>query len=768
MHFAQRPSAITCMLRVQCVKLFHLQCRALWLKLALQNMEPNPKYAKVGAITGKVSVKRVCDVLHAFKPDTVEEEELDSARQIKRLVDKTTKDVADKYCFCVNIAAYIPEQGVECWFTDLAAALQMKANQCMGFAKLLEATIRKHPTGLTLIAYHDEATPGNVLQPDNQRKATLLYISFLEFYQFNRTEHAWTTCGVLRHTSCVQISGGLSAWFRQYLLSMLPPRGKLLHEGEALILPGGTVLVTIRKVKFFADEAALKATLGSKGASGKKPCHKCVNLVFKPEMEKQPADQTFFCSFEAAPHQLVALDAVGVYETVDYLASLRGKSQLDAEETLMGFNDLPEGLLQDTSLRRIIGPDDVYFGPMHVYLSNGIANDEVHLFFWHLKENTSQFQLDHFIQFATSAWEGQSPCRRKEAFRRKLFRQDGYAGSAINLSLVLPMLAMFAQEVVMKACHEEGYAGPAPGLLQPAVDSLLALASVLVELRRLKSASLTTVDVTRLKAAQLHFREKHINCYGIDHLKPKFHMQFHLPSQILESQFVLDEFPVETKHILYKHYVAFHQKTFQSYDRACLTRMLLAETSLMNKFLQGAGTRLQGKIAVDPNFGLPASANFCVGGRSWRQNDVVVAAHVGYKLVAAMASDKHGVVVMVESLALVAYLPSLFSVAFGFCRCICNFCLVRSSSKKVVDAVWTQVWQKSGEHVILKATGMLDPPSQLKLFFCLRLVFVLLPCCFWCVYIYICGFALKLSTCKLRTLACTRLLLGQRMQTTFW
>ena len=50
--------------------------------------------------------------------------------------------------------------------------------------------------------------------------------------------------------------------------------------------------------------------------------------------------------------------------------------------------------------------------------------------------------------------------------------------------------------------------------------------------------------------------------------------------------------------------------------------------------------------------------------------------------------------------------------------------------QKVVDAVWTQVWQKSGEHVILKATGMLDSPSQLKCIF----AFVLLPCRFWCTH----------------------------------
>jgi len=664
-------AAIRYSLHASAVSYFSCNSELPRLKLALQNMEPNVKYAKVGAVVGKVSVKRVHDVLHAFKPQTLEEEDLDSHRQIKRLVDKTVLDVASKYCFSVNIPANTSGQEVECWFTDLAAALQMKANQSMEFAKLLEDAIRKHPTGLTLIAYHDEATPGDVLTPDNQRKATLLYISFLEFYSLNRTEHAFTTCGVLRHTTSMKISGGLSAWFRQYLLSMKSPRGKLLIEGEALTLPGGTFLLTILKVKFYADEAALKATLGSKGSSGKKPCHRCINLVMKAEMEKQPAGQTFFCSFEAAPNQLVALDAAGVFETVDYLASIRGTSKLDAEETLMGFNDLPEGLLQDTSLRSIIGPGDVYFGPMHVYLSNGIANDEVHLFFSHLEKKKSQFQVDHFIQFATSAWEGQTPSRLKEAFRRKLFRSDGYAGSAISLTLVLPMLAMFAQEVVMKACHHANYKGPAPGLLQPAVDSLLALATVLVELRRLKSASLRTVDVTRLKAAQLDFREKHINCYGSNHLKPKFHMQFHLAGQILETQFVLDEFPVETKHILYKHYVANHQKNFKSFDRGCLSRMLLAETNLLCKYLQQAETCLQGKIAVEPNFGLPVSANFRIGGHSWRQHDVVVAAHVGYKLVAAMASDKHGVVVMVESLALVACLPllslcCLISVAVPF------------------------------------------------------------------------------------------------------
>ena len=40
------------------------------------------------------------------------------------------------------------------------------------------------------------------------------------------------------------------------------------------------------------------------------------------------------------------------------------------------------------------------------------------------------------------------------------------------------------------------------------------------------------------------------------------------------------------------------------------------------------------------------------------------------------------------------------------------------------------MWQKSGEHVILKATGMLDSPSQLRYIF----AFVLLHCRFLCTH----------------------------------
>ena len=73
-----------------------------------------------------------------------------------------------------------------------------------GFNALVARTsLNFVPTSLSpwhVIVYFDQLTPGNVLRPDNKRKAYLIYFTVTEFGDIIRHENAWLPIGILRHS----------------------------------------------------------------------------------------------------------------------------------------------------------------------------------------------------------------------------------------------------------------------------------------------------------------------------------------------------------------------------------------------------------------------------------------------------------------------------------------------------------------------------------------------------------------------------------------
>ena len=68
-----------------------------------------------------------------------------------------------------------------------------------------------------------------------------------------------------------------------------------------------------------------------------------------------------------------------MWEIVDRLASpTLTKKERETLETNLGVNHNPQGLLLDLPLREHVGPATTNFNDfMHVYLANGIVNDEI-------------------------------------------------------------------------------------------------------------------------------------------------------------------------------------------------------------------------------------------------------------------------------------------------------------------------------------------------------------------------------------------------------
>ena len=92
--------------------------------------------------------------------------------------------------------------------------VKMFLESCPVYSEMFKRTTAAHINSgkpLSILLYHDEFTPGQVLKPDNKRKTTCFYFTFLEFGDFIRSEFAWLPCACLRHTTAALLDGEMSS-----------------------------------------------------------------------------------------------------------------------------------------------------------------------------------------------------------------------------------------------------------------------------------------------------------------------------------------------------------------------------------------------------------------------------------------------------------------------------------------------------------------------------------------------------------------------------
>ena len=111
-------------------------------------------------------------------------------------------------------AAGSNEKDVQVWFFSLADQLAAKIDKCQLFCESLRRCRDALANNtLELICYVDECTAGNVVHPDPQRKAHLLYISFVQMPLLSR-ETQWLTMSVLRTAEMQRVKGGIATALR--------------------------------------------------------------------------------------------------------------------------------------------------------------------------------------------------------------------------------------------------------------------------------------------------------------------------------------------------------------------------------------------------------------------------------------------------------------------------------------------------------------------------------------------------------------------------
>lgn len=225
--------------------------------------------------------------------------------------------------------------------------------------------------------YCDECTPGNPLQPDPSRKIHMYYVAPC-FKQPLRCEQAWWTLAAIRNRHVKTIQGGLSRITKELIHSL-----QNNAAGVGLTINGITRIVRVKLQAFIADASGLHLLLACNGFAGRRPCFRCRSLVskqcaeqlksalpasgFQPLWHPRLADLIQNCN-EDIWRALDALD-----EQVPHLS----KAKQQQLEKNLGWVHLPEGLLQDRTLRNTIQPGSFLYDPLPCYFSQGIVGVEV-------------------------------------------------------------------------------------------------------------------------------------------------------------------------------------------------------------------------------------------------------------------------------------------------------------------------------------------------------------------------------------------------------
>ena len=527
------------------------------------------------------NVRNVLDLLH---PDAA------SRWDVREALARNAQPV------CTSVRLPLKGHGEFEWPVALVQDLLPRCLQhCDGFRSQFMRALANHPctpdSPWRLILYLDEITPGNPLRPDNKRKITALYASWLELGDFLRVEEAWLTLGVIRTDTLKYVQGGIGVAVRHLIRALFLGRRSLSDCGVAVNNDPPT-LFFCKFLRLLSDEAAGKAVISVKGASGIRPCLDCKNVValgddVNPSLAS--TDNTGYlvdiaCADSARFDPQTDAD---LWQAHDRLATLKReprmtKKQFTLEERASGVSFDEAGLLHDVELRAIFPPSCYARDPMHTMLAGGVMSTEMYAVIRALSAEIPGFSFSTLAAFAGATWQFPK-CRAKinlpnifSAVREAATWKDkSFKAGASETLAVIPIVRYFIDLMVPD------------GSMQSERASFMAACHV-VDLMQAVKLQCTAAGLAKLKAATHAFFQLHVAAYGSELVRPKHHyMVGHLTKQAEADVFWLDCFVHERKHQLTKD-ASNHIKNTRAFERSALQMVLAKAMQQMSSIMDSA------------------------------------------------------------------------------------------------------------------------------------------------------------------------------------
>ena len=451
-------------------------------------------------------------------------------------------------------------------------------SECKGFRDMFTEALSRRGCSWEqpwrLVLYVDEITPGNALRPDNKRKNTAVYISWLELGDFLRLEEAWLTVGIIRSDVVKNVAGGFSRTIACLLRAIFLGPNSLSAAGS--LLPSGALFFS-KLHRILCDEAAGKAVFGREGASGIKPCIDCKNVIKIAEGEESLVaydDEGYLvdtgCSDDTKFDPMSDADIYRAYDSLGVLKE-RGisKAMLENAQRAAGFTFDPDTLLSDLDLRPIAKPSCYARDPMHTMLAGGVVNSETFALLRALSQDNPLFSYAFLTDFCSADWKWPkargsakvsdifSPGREAAGSKDQMFK----AGASEMLS-VYPLIRYFLEVCV-----------PADAVTKEKT-SFVECCHVVDLMQGVKQHGGLHL-LPDLKARIRSFFRSHVDAYADELVRPKHHYMWHMTKQVDEDGFWLDCFVHERKHQLTKDCYN-HIKNTSDFEASVLSTVLNA------------------------------------------------------------------------------------------------------------------------------------------------------------------------------------------------
>lgn len=444
------------------------------------------------------------------------------------------------------------QSGTELAVAKLPDLLETFAKFSDIWSTLLSRALIANAGKLSLVCYHDATTPGNPMNLMQNRKATLVYVSFREFGHNLRHKWCWLPIAVLRE-KLMESRCGIGHVIKQVLKSILKDESGICARGTTIKLNDDqTMPIQVNMVRLIADELALKTTFGVRGANGLRLCMLgCKNVIrVRTADAAERCDGYYLHCWDSCHTRFDPMTNAFLYQSAEDLNTqvengLHG-GRLESESKFIGITHDPHGFLLDTELRRFCQPSIACFDALHCLLANGTFTLEIKMFFDELESRqlpvtseTCRIVLK-LPWVTTSSLGASTPTSRCAKFDLAL---KGKAQGSELLEL-LPYVDYFVKTFFSQV-HS----------MAPFCKSLVALMNVVRHWNWLK---LQTFDGD-CSALKREFRDMvgvHLDffvaAYGKDAVIPKHHLTFHLLDHAQEDGIVFDCFVLERKHTTFK------------------------------------------------------------------------------------------------------------------------------------------------------------------------------------------------------------------------
>ena len=513
--------------------------------------------------TGRISDSGLSRLLRKLNNLSMASIRGSSRRNITRSVEL---DLSRNTPYGTCIQTTVLEGGLEWSFIHPMAMMFTFCEVARSFAVLLAETLNANPCSpeapWRMIWYCDEAIPGNVVAPDNQRKTHCVYWSFLEFgAQLLSRAVMWFLGSLIRSGVLKEsVPGGISHIIKHMMMVMfgfVDATINIATSGCLVPLPDGSMqLIFARLHAFCGDEKAIKEVWNLKGASGLKICILCKNCISaQSSLANNRSLISASCAdlsrFQPTSDELIFAIADRLYEPMMV-------GELKALQTSLGFNLNVHGVLRHVGLRQYIRPRNTAYDFFHNYFINGIVHLEVHMFLALANANYDWWFPNIHASFRTWKWPKSCPCAKhvfspsRASACASVFKASG--SETFSMYPVLRFLILLRFNA---------------GEMAAQINSIMALFKIL------DGYCLMLQGVTP-PLWQEHI-ENHMRLFQVAYpdrqVLPKHHYALHCVPAIRQFGFLITCWVHERKHRIFKNY-ADHVQTNQSFE-ASVSRSLL-------------------------------------------------------------------------------------------------------------------------------------------------------------------------------------------------